>query len=100
MLFYSQHPTLLYSCVTAEYQIQIVIMDFFYERDIMWLLISRKDYLFALRHYHYHLYCQIGRNYQKEFGARQTNPVFYSGDIVDFEKFKHNLEIAEERFEF
>ena len=27
------------------------------------------------------------RNYQKEFGARQTNPVFYSGDIVDFEKF-------------
>lgn len=27
------------------------------------------------------------RNYANEFGARQTNPSFYSGDIVDFDKF-------------
>lgn len=27
------------------------------------------------------------RNYANEFGARQTNPIFYSGDIVDFDKF-------------
>lgn len=27
------------------------------------------------------------RNYAREFGARQTNPDYYSGDIVDFDKF-------------
>ncbi len=27
------------------------------------------------------------RNYANEFGARQTNSDFYSGDIVDFDKF-------------
>ena len=27
------------------------------------------------------------RNYAREFGARQTNPVYYSNNIVDFDKF-------------
>lgn len=27
------------------------------------------------------------RNYANEFGAHQTDPMFYSGDIVDFDKF-------------
>lgn len=27
------------------------------------------------------------RNYSREFGARQIDPIYYSGDVVDFDKF-------------
>lgn len=35
------------------------------------------------------------RNYANEFGARQTNPAFYSGDIVDFDKFIQSEQFLE-----
>lgn len=35
------------------------------------------------------------RNYVNEFGARQTNPIFYSGDIVDFDKFIKSSQFLE-----
>lgn len=35
------------------------------------------------------------RNYANEFGARQTNPAFYSGDIVDFDKFIKSAQFLE-----
>ena len=35
------------------------------------------------------------RNYANEFGARQTNPMFYSGDIVDFDKFIKSAQFLE-----
>lgn len=35
------------------------------------------------------------RNYAKEFGARQTNPIYYSGDIVDFDKFIQSAQFLE-----
>ena len=35
------------------------------------------------------------RNYANEFGARQTNPAFYSGDIVDFDKFINSAQFLE-----
>ena len=35
------------------------------------------------------------RNYAKEFGARQLNPAFYSGDIVDFDKFIQSEQFLE-----
>jgi len=35
------------------------------------------------------------RNYANEFGARQTDPMFYSGDIVDFDKFIKSAQFLE-----
>lgn len=35
------------------------------------------------------------RNYANEFGARQTNHAFYSGDIVDFDKFIKSTQFLE-----
>ena len=35
------------------------------------------------------------RNYANEFGARQTDPMFYTGDIVDFDKFIKSAQFLE-----